>query len=79
MYLIFPCSSCGKPAVSKEGQKTKVCPFCGAKTRLAEVKQLGKISSPREAKELVSRLKIQNFYLKRKTVGNRRCGGVPEN
>ncbi|WP_309493087.1 DUF1922 domain-containing protein [Candidatus Hecatella orcuttiae] len=58
-YLIFPCVACGRPAICREGQKIKVCPFCGAKTKLAGVRCLGRASSPREAKELISRLKLQ--------------------
>lgn len=57
-YLIFKCKTCGKLNISKEGQKTKLCAFCGAKNNLSKVEVLAKALDRFKARQTILKLKV---------------------
>lgn len=57
MYLIVVCGGCGRLLVADAGKKSRRCPYCGARMRLAKAKRVGSAETAREASELVQHLK----------------------
>ncbi len=52
--------------MSKEGQKTKLCAFCGAKNNLSRVRVLAKALNHSEARQVISKLKVYEVKAKTK-------------
>ncbi|MCK5631656.1 DUF1922 domain-containing protein [Candidatus Bathyarchaeota archaeon] len=58
MYLVVSCPNCGRLFVAAAGQRSRTCPYCTSRVRLAKAKHLGKAETAREASELAQYLKL---------------------
>lgn len=56
-FIIIKCQNCGGLSVAEEGQKTKTCPYCGARIHLDKAKQLASAKNAREASMILRDLK----------------------
>ncbi|UCG45332.1 MAG: DUF1922 domain-containing protein [Candidatus Bathyarchaeota archaeon] len=57
MYVVIVCSRCGHYLLAKGGSKTRQCPYCQIRLRLAKVKKVASAKSPKEASALIRALK----------------------
>jgi LSD1 subclass zinc finger protein len=67
MYLIVVCSGCGRLLVTNRGAKSRSCPYCGVRVKLAKAKLVGSAKTAREASELAQRLKQRRHEEKSST------------
>jgi len=57
LYGVFKCKRCGRFNLAKSSQKTKTCAYCGVKNRLSKLSFIAYASNPREAAEILRKLK----------------------
>jgi uncharacterized Zn finger protein (UPF0148 family) len=55
--LIIACSRCEGLLLAKTGQKTRTCPYCGARVEVEKAKTVGSAENAYEASALLRRLK----------------------
>jgi DNA-directed RNA polymerase subunit RPC12/RpoP len=56
-FQIAVCSECGGLVISKAGQKTKTCPYCGFKIHIYEARKIASAKNAYEASEILRKLK----------------------
>ena len=56
-YIVFKCSKCGRPSAAKLGQRSRTCPFCGARNDLSSSAILAKAASREEVSAIILRLR----------------------
>ncbi|MGQ9531097.1 MAG: DUF1922 domain-containing protein [Candidatus Bathycorpusculaceae bacterium] len=64
-FLVVVCSRCGGFLLAMAGQKTRTCPYCGAKVSLDKARKVASASSAHEVSMIMRRLK-GNATLKRR-------------
>jgi len=64
-YVIVPCPYCKQLQVAPGNAKTKTCPYCGRRFKLREARIVAWSDDPRDASELVRRLKEQGYGLEK--------------
>jgi predicted RNA-binding Zn-ribbon protein involved in translation (DUF1610 family) len=57
LTLIVVCSSCGGLLLAKAEQKTRTCPYCGAKVGVEMAKTLASAENVYEASKILKELK----------------------
>jgi phage FluMu protein Com len=57
--LIIKCTQCGGLMLSAKGQKTKICPYCGAHVNLLKAQKVAAASTALEASEILRKLKSE--------------------
>ena len=60
--LIVKCNKCGNYMLSALNQKTKLCPYCGAKVNLNRVQRVAAADSAFEASEILRKLKSEKGF-----------------
>lgn len=55
--LIIMCNRCGGLLLAKNGQKTRTCPYCGARVDMEKAKTVGSAENAYEASALLRRMK----------------------
>ncbi len=58
-FGIFKCRRCGRLNLAETSRKSKVCAYCGVRNRLAKVRFIAYASTPREASQILRRLKAE--------------------
>jgi DNA-directed RNA polymerase subunit RPC12/RpoP len=56
-FFIVVCSKCGGLIISKAGQKTKICPYCGFKIYICGARKIASAENAYEASEMLRKLK----------------------
>ena len=59
-FLIVQCYRCGKLSMAKEGQKTKMCPYCGSKLAIGRTRVLACAKDPKTVLLMLRKLKRQS-------------------
>ncbi|MGD0995169.1 MAG: DUF1922 domain-containing protein [Candidatus Bathyarchaeia archaeon] len=59
---IVKCTQCAGLMLTAKGQRTKVCPYCGAHVDLLRVQQVASASNPFEASEMLRKLKSEQGF-----------------
>ena len=57
--VVLECGQCGGLLLAARTQKTRCCPYCGAKVDLKKAKRLASAESAMEASEILRQLKAQ--------------------
>jgi transcription initiation factor IIE alpha subunit len=57
--FIIECNRCSGLTLAAAYQKTKTCPYCGAKLELHRTRHLAKASNAFEASEILRRIKAE--------------------
>ena len=57
MYLIINCPTCAKIIMARTTNRTKTCPYCGAKVPLYGAKILERTEDVQEATQIIQHLK----------------------
>jgi DNA-directed RNA polymerase subunit RPC12/RpoP len=55
--LIIVCDRCEGLLMAQSGQKTRTCPYCGAKVEVEKAKNVGSAPNAYEASSLLRKLK----------------------
>jgi DNA-directed RNA polymerase subunit RPC12/RpoP len=55
--LVVVCSRCGGLLLAKAEQKTRTCPYCGAKVELEKAKTVASAPNAYEASDILRKLK----------------------
>ncbi|MHA1333620.1 MAG: DUF1922 domain-containing protein [Candidatus Odinarchaeia archaeon] len=56
--MIFKCMNCHKLNLAKNGQKTRLCPFCGSKNQISKVNILFRVNNAEEAVSIIRAMKL---------------------
>jgi acetyl-CoA carboxylase beta subunit len=59
---IVKCTKCAGLMLTTKGQRTKVCPYCGAHVDLLQAQQVASASNPFEASEMLRKLKNEQGF-----------------
>ncbi|MGA3059855.1 MAG: DUF1922 domain-containing protein [Candidatus Bathyarchaeia archaeon] len=59
---IVKCTRCAGLMLTTKGQKTKVCPYCGAQVDLLRAKKVASASNAFEASEMLRKLKSEQGF-----------------
>jgi len=59
---IVKCTKCAGLMLTTKGQKTKVCPYCGAHVNLLRAQQVASASNAFEASEMLRKLKSEQGF-----------------
>ena len=59
---ISKCPKCGGYLLASQKQKTKICPYCGAKINLQKVQLIASAKDSFEASEILRRLKAEKGF-----------------
>jgi uncharacterized Zn finger protein (UPF0148 family) len=54
---VIACSRCGGLLLAKDGQKTRTCPYCGAKVDVEKARTVASAETAYEASALLRKLK----------------------
>jgi predicted RNA-binding Zn-ribbon protein involved in translation (DUF1610 family) len=57
--LIVKCTKCNGLMLVSKGQKTKICPYCGAHVDLTRAQKVASASNAFEASEILRKLKSE--------------------
>jgi len=57
--IVFECSQCRGLLLAQKAQKTRCCPYCGAKINLTRAKRLATAESAFEASEMLRKFKTE--------------------
>jgi DNA-directed RNA polymerase subunit RPC12/RpoP len=68
--LIIKCAQCGGLTLSAEGQKTKICPYCGANINLLKAQKVVACKTAFEASEILRKLKSEQKNNHKKLIGH---------
>jgi len=60
--LIVKCTQCNGLMLSTKGQKTKICPYCGAHVNLLQAQKIASASNAFEASEILRKLKSEQGF-----------------
>jgi acetyl-CoA carboxylase beta subunit len=60
--LIVKCTQCAGLMLTSKGQRTKVCPYCGAHVDLWRAQQVASANNPFEASEMLRKLKSEQGF-----------------
>lgn len=52
-YLIIVCDKCKKQSIALEGQKTRLCPYCGNSIKVSMTKVIAKAESIEHARQIL--------------------------
>lgn len=58
-YLIVVCGRCGGYLLAKDGQRTRTCPYCGAKVIIAKTRRVAVVNDAEAASRLLRRYKAK--------------------
>lgn len=58
-YLIVVCGNCGGYLLAKGGQRTRTCPYCGARVILAKTKKVAVVNDAEAASRLLRKYKAK--------------------
>lgn len=56
-FLILTCSECGGLLLAKTDQKSRTCPYCGARVAVEKAKRVAAARTAQEASMILRRLK----------------------
>jgi endogenous inhibitor of DNA gyrase (YacG/DUF329 family) len=56
------CPQCGGLMMATKGQKTKLCPYCGARVNMLRVQRVASASSAIKASALLRKLKSEQGF-----------------
>jgi len=59
---IVKCPKCGSYMLTKQKQKTKICPYCGANVNLQRAQRIAATNTAFEASEILKKLKSQEGF-----------------
>jgi DNA-directed RNA polymerase subunit RPC12/RpoP len=59
--LVIVCGRCGGFLLAKTEQKTRTCPYCGAKVDVEKAKTLASAENASKASEILKELKIKSL------------------
>jgi len=59
---IVKCTKCARLMLTTKGQKTKVCPYCGAHVNLLRAQHVASASNAFEASEMLRKLKSEQGF-----------------
>lgn len=65
--FVVECNICGGLLLAAIGQKTRVCPYCGARVDLHRAKRLARAQDAFEASEILRKIKSERQSNARKT------------
>jgi acetyl-CoA carboxylase beta subunit len=57
--LVVECNNCGGLLLAAINQKTRMCPYCGARVDLQRAKRLAKAQDAFEASEILRKIKSE--------------------
>jgi len=60
--LIVKCTKCAGLMLTAKGQKTKVCPYCGAHVDLLRAQKVASANNAFEASEMLRKLKSEQGF-----------------
>ena len=60
--VIVKCTKCGGLMLSKNGQKTKICPYCGVHVDLLKAQKVASAANAFEASEMLQKLKREQGF-----------------
>jgi predicted RNA-binding Zn-ribbon protein involved in translation (DUF1610 family) len=60
--VIVKCTQCGGLMLSTKGQKTKICPYCGAHVDLMRAQKVAEANSSFEASMILRKLKAEEGF-----------------
>jgi predicted RNA-binding Zn-ribbon protein involved in translation (DUF1610 family) len=60
--LIMKCTKCGGLMLTTKGQKTKICPYCGAHVDLLRAQKVASAANAIEASEMLRKLKREQGF-----------------
>jgi len=60
--LIVKCTQCNGLMLTTKGQKTKICPYCGAHVNLLQAQKIASASNAFEASEILRKLKSEQGF-----------------
>lgn len=56
-YAVIVCDKCGGYSLAKMNQKTRTCPYCGAKITLEKARKVAVAKTAVEASNIIQRIK----------------------
>jgi acetyl-CoA carboxylase beta subunit len=56
------CTNCQGYLLASEGQKTKICPYCGTHVNLYRAQRIATANTAREASEILKQLKSDKGF-----------------
>ena len=62
--LIVKCPKCGGLMMAAEGQKTKLCPYCGARVDMTKAQRVASASNAFKASAMLKKLKNEQGFEK---------------
>jgi DNA-directed RNA polymerase subunit RPC12/RpoP len=60
--FIVKCTQCGGLMLSTQGQKTKICPYCGAHVNLLKAQRVASATNSFEASIILRRIKSEEGF-----------------
>jgi len=60
--LIVKCPKCSGYMLTTKGQKTKICPYCGANVNLQKAQRIAAANTAFEASEILRKLKSERGF-----------------
>jgi len=60
--LIVECNRCGGLLMAADGQKTRTCPYCGARVDVVRAKKLASAKTAFEASEMLRDIKSKKGF-----------------
>ena len=60
--LIIKCSQCGGLMIAVQGQKSKMCPYCGVRVELLRAQKVASASNAFEASTMLKKLKREQGF-----------------
>jgi len=60
--IIVKCTQCGGLMLISKGQKTKLCPYCGAHVNLLKAQKVAAASNSFEASNILRKLKSEQGF-----------------
>ncbi|MGD0644700.1 MAG: DUF1922 domain-containing protein [Candidatus Bathyarchaeia archaeon] len=64
---IVKCTQCAGLMMTVKGQKTKICPYCGAQVNLTRAQKVASASNAFEASEMLRKLKSEQGFNRKQT------------